>query len=1069
LGTTPLDLTLDLPSAGLDAPDAGGPRDGKANRLSDYYIIQLADAPLATYAGEVPGLPATRPDLAGLPALDTAAPESVAYLDYLGDRQDRFLTTASRAVGRQLAPAYSYRYALNGVAVRLTPAEAERIAALGGVERVERNTHEPLLTDAGPRWVGAPGIWDGSQTGGLGEAKGEGIVVGLVDTGVNMDHPSFAATGADGYSHTNPLGEGTYVGFCDPDNESYDPKYVCNDKLIGVWSFKDPDDEFDVADPNDDEGHGSHTASTAAGNVIYQLEYPSLTITRTISGVAPHANLITYDACNTEGTCSGVTTVAAIDQAVADGVDVLNYSIGIGRNSPWRNTRYEAFMNARLGGVFVAAAVGNNGPEPSSASGTAPWLLTTGATTHDRWLSTTLTPSGGATTPPPMIGGWGIADSYGPAPIVDATGYENVTGEADDGSCNEPFPPGTFQGEIVVCDSGPDIFDEVERLMKGSHVAAGGAGAMVMANSIEADYIFWDAHMLPAIQVASDDAQDLRSWMATGEGHQAELSGLVINERPDLAGIIIPYSSRGPSTSDECCLRPDSELYFDSHLDVLKPDIIAPGYNVWAAQASVPGSPWTTAEYGVFSGTSMASPHAAGGAALMRQLHPDWSLAQIQSALVSTALPAGLRHTDGSTGAPFDVGAGRLQLGAAARAPLVMDIDDADYAAANPDEGGDPASLNYPSMAQSACLGTCEWTRTVSSTHDKSMTWSVAAGTGGRMELAVDPTEFTLEPGEEQVLQITAEVGNVPFEQWAFGDVRLQPADGNLPGTHYTVAARSMRAELPQPEIVRPMLHKGSHTIAGLRTVSAPELTVTANGLTRAEITGMSLTQDVTPDDPYDPPGGTAVLTGTLEGSMVVLVDVPEGARRLVAEITMSDAPDIDLYVGRDTNRNGKAEETEEHTYSASPLWIEYCDVRDPQAGQWWILVQNWEASAEDATDDVVLAFGIVPAEDQGNMTVTAPESAVRAEPFDVTIDYAIEPSEDWERWYGVLDFGTAVTKPTDLGSISLDFLPMRGPRVYLPVTVRDHPLSVEPTAEPEPTGGPEPTLEPEPTAVPEP
>ncbi len=251
------------------------------------------------YMGDIPGLEATSPIALGERKLNAKSPRSQQYLRYLDERQAYHLASIEQALSRNVEVIFRYKATANGVAVKMSRAEGKLIESLPGVVRVVPDSVEYLHTDRGPTWIGAPGIWDGVNTGGLPGTKGEGIVVGVIDTGVNMDHPSFAATGGDGFTHTNPNGSGIFLGWCDPSNPHFDPSFVCNDKLIGAWDYADAycaanPQECDEADgPEDTHGHGSHTASTAAGNI---LTMPA------ISGVAPHANLITFDTCF-GGTC----------------------------------------------------------------------------------------------------------------------------------------------------------------------------------------------------------------------------------------------------------------------------------------------------------------------------------------------------------------------------------------------------------------------------------------------------------------------------------------------------------------------------------------------------------------------------------------------------------------------------------------------------------------------------------------------------------------------------------------------------------------------------------------------
>ncbi|MDX1416529.1 MAG: S8 family serine peptidase, partial [Candidatus Promineifilaceae bacterium] len=335
----------------------------KGSAGPEIYIVVLDEVPLASYRGGIKDLEATNPAAKGERKLDANSAASNAYLNYLDGQRAAAIGAANQALGRQLDVAYEYGAALVGYAAEMTPAEATVVAGLPNVRFVQRDQEFELHTDVGPTWIGAPGIWDGSATGGT-AFKGEGIIVGVIDTGVDPWNPSFADVGDDGYDHTNPFGAGNYVGVCDPANTTppagvkpYDPTFPCNDKLIGAWGY----DSIDGS-PRDANGHGSHTASTAAGNVVNNsvVIAPTATYTATmISGVAPHANVIMYAAC-----CTGSALTAARDQVVLDGVDVVNYSIGASAptTDPWADAFALQWLAVRDAGIFVATSAGNAGP-----------------------------------------------------------------------------------------------------------------------------------------------------------------------------------------------------------------------------------------------------------------------------------------------------------------------------------------------------------------------------------------------------------------------------------------------------------------------------------------------------------------------------------------------------------------------------------------------------------------------------------------------------------------------------------------------------------------------------------
>jgi len=324
-----------------------------APAAEETYLVQLTEPPLALYGGGISGLAPTMPAKLGATRLNPSSPASVAYLGHLASRQNAVKTAIDLAVGRSVSVKFRYRAAYNGMAIQLTSSEAQRVAALPGVKRVQADETRQLLTDAGPAWIGAGGIYDGSATGGLPGNKGEGIVVGIIDTGINHDHPSFADIGpGDNYDHTNPRTR--HYGVCTPVNPG-----LCNDKLIGMY-------DFTGTTPFDDNAHGSHTASTVAGNVLTaSLVAPTITYTKPISGVAPHANIIAYKGCNglpAVGGCLVSATVASIEQATLDTVDVINFSIGGASRNPWTDPNAIAFLGANAAGVFGSVSAGNDGP-----------------------------------------------------------------------------------------------------------------------------------------------------------------------------------------------------------------------------------------------------------------------------------------------------------------------------------------------------------------------------------------------------------------------------------------------------------------------------------------------------------------------------------------------------------------------------------------------------------------------------------------------------------------------------------------------------------------------------------
>ncbi|MGD2177122.1 MAG: S8 family serine peptidase, partial [Anaerolineae bacterium] len=715
------------------------------------YIIQLEDAPVASYRGGIEGLEATNPGVQGQVQLDASSPESIAYNNYLEQQQERFIDAMERSVERSVEVRFQYRYAYNGVAAKLTAVEAAVVARLPGVVHVERDTLLQPTTDVGPAWIGAEGIWDGTTTGGLPGTKGERIVAGILDTGINMDHPSFAATGDDGYTHVNPLGAGNYIGLCATEPATY----VCNSKLIGAWDFVDAEGGEEDG-PEDHDGHGSHTASTVAGNVVYSptIEAETITVTAAkISGVAPHANIIAYDVCHDEG-CPSSATMAAKDQAIIDGVDVINYSIGGGASNPWTDAGAVSWLNVRDAGIFAVTSAGNDGPDAATmgSPGTAPWILTVGATTHNRRFRNALIDMDGGGAPPDDIEGKSITSGYGPAEIVYAGWYTSPNYPDGSPGCMEPFPAGTFDGEIVVCDRG-----EIARVAKGENVLAGGAGGLVLANA-EADamQINADAHVLPAVHITYSDGLTLKAWLTNTAVQMATIAGTTMDVDDDYADIIAAFSSRGPNPAQT------------QVASIIKPDLSAPGVDVFAASRN-------GIEFESMGGTSMSSPHVVGAGALIRAVHPDWTPAQIQSALMMTAWNEDVLKEDEMTPAdPFDTGAGRVDLSKVAMAGLVLDEATENFEDADPELGGDPTTLNLASLGNDLCLQQCSWERTFRSTVDVASTYTAVVDVPPTMIVMVDPMTFTVPAYGTQVVEVEADVSAMPVGEWAFGEVSFE-------------------------------------------------------------------------------------------------------------------------------------------------------------------------------------------------------------------------------------------------------------------------------------------------------
>jgi len=752
------------------SPTANQPNESPfiITETDDTYIVRLADPAVAVYNGGIAGYEATSAKANGDKKLDTNSPAAIKYANRLKRMQSELIDKASNIVGRQLETEYDYQHAVNGFALELTLEEAKALGAMQGVVSVQRERMEHLTTDVGPALINAPRIWNKRRGG----TRGEGQVVAVFDSGINHDHPSFAATGGDGYTHTNPLGSGNFVpgSYCD----TVDPTF-CNDKLIGAWDMAGEDGTI----PEDDDGHGSHTASTAAGNVIFGAEVVAPTTTQAfdITGVAPHANIIAYDVCVGRG-CPGAALVAAVNQVVIDagnlpnGIASLNFSIS-GGGDPYNDTVELGFLAAVEAGIYVAASAGNSGPTASTVAHLGPWVSTTAASTHSRQISNTLADITSDSASLGALSGLGFTSSYGPATIVNSADFEaefpgaTVCGVGEIGDNISPWPADFFNGEIVACTRG--TFGRVE---KGINVLAAGAGGYVLIDNGAG--VTGDAHVLPGVHISAEDGATLAAFLAANAdaNPQATITGAAVDIDDALSDKMAGFSSRGP------------QLAFD----VLKPDLTAPGVDIVAAEATTDGS-IPAPEYQFLSGTSMSSPHNAGAGALLAARHPEWTPQNIKSALMLTASNRNTFKEDGVTPTdPFDLGAGRIDLAKADRAGLVMDETIENFVAANPALGGDPSSLNIASLMNSNCVGVCTWTRTVTNKTNRTRRWTVSSDSDDfdvEIDVSVEGrrnnryrhyrnNSFTLRPGKSA--EITVTISNYTSDDgWLFGSIELDP------------------------------------------------------------------------------------------------------------------------------------------------------------------------------------------------------------------------------------------------------------------------------------------------------
>lgn len=958
----------------------------------ERYLVEMRDPPVLSFTGDA-SLKATRP---ADQAFDVRSAAVRNYVEALDRRQDLWLQEVSQRLGRPLSPAFRYRYAYSGFALDLSAAEAAELAALPEVRAVERDGVQTLHTDAGPAWIGAREAWAGVP--GAAATRGEGMVIGIVDTGINVRHPAFAEVDADGYRHVNPKPQ--RFGLCNSTLAG-----LCNAKLIGVHDFTTEGSR----NGNDSDGHGSHVAGIAAGNVR-STQVAGLTgaITLRLSGVAPRANLISYKACvagtnGNSGTCPNSATMAAIDQAIADDVDVINYSIGGTAVDPWgsltgggSSAPMRSIANAVRAGISLAVSAGNSGPVPASISSpsNAPWVIAVANATSNRRLANVLTELSSADVPPPVTEfvGAGLAGSVGPLRLVLGEQYgsarcsQGTELDSPPTGASNPWTGQVFNGEIVVCDRGVQA-----RVAKGYNVrAAGGLGMVLVNTEAEGESIVSDDHFLAATHLGYADGVVLKNWIrANPNGARGRLTGVQALMRDSYGDVLAASSSRGADPTGS---------------GVSKPDITAPGSNILAPSGSDNGE-------ATLSGTSMASPHIAGALALLRSRHPDEAAPTYYSALTLTAQP-GVRLQDGQTLATdLDAGAGRARVDRALAAGLVLPLTLADFERENPAVGGDPSNLNLPLLYRAECGGRCNFVRTVKAWRADSYTVSDVSDRG--VVIRTTPSQFSLNVGETQVLNIQVDVSDPRvLGRWAFGAIEIKAADASIPITRLRSAMRSSAGNVPAALDIPTDADRGYADTFLTGLVELPALTYSIDGPVAVPAQTLALPADTTPSEVFDSETGTQ--TRLLELS-------DRGSVR--ADITQSTAGDVDLFVGRDSNRNGLAEENELLCRSISSGVVERCVLDDQAPGRFWVRVQN--ASSRSASDSVTLYATTLTNGPAGGLEAhaTGPSNAPAGNLLPIRLAYTLAGLLPGERAYASLHLRAGTSADTTFARIPMTFL----------------------------------------------
>lgn len=911
---------------------AGQAENGESvsKRKNSIYIVRMADQPVLGYEGSKAGLRATKPTQGK--KMDRNSPEVKAYSEYLESRQDAAL---NQVRGRKV---HSYKNTFNGFAAEMTAEQAEQMKGLADVISVDKDEMRKMDTATTPAFLGLTdrnGLW--KKAGGAREA-GENIIIGMIDSGIWPEHPSFSNRGGEFRKPPEQEdGSRAWTGTCTAGEQF--TVADCNGKIIGARYFNagfggnagiKEAFPYEFNSPRDYEGHGTHTAATAGGNNGVAASGPAAVFGK-VSGMAPGARIAVYKTCwglpsDPNAGCANSDNVAAIDQAVADGVDVINYSIS-GTRTNFRDPVEIAFMFAADAGVFVAASAGNSGPAISTVAHPGPWLTTVAAGTHNRTVVGGVTLGNGTT----YSGSSTAVGGAGPAPLIDSTAAGLAGADptkvalcyaAEDNGGVAVLDPAKIAGKIVVCDRGVTA-----RVNKSLAVQqAGGVGMILLnvsANSLNADF-----HSVPTVHLPDTARAAIKAYAATA-GATATIAPATVS-LTEPAPFTASFSSRGPLLAGGG--------------DLLKPDLIAPGQDILAAVAP-PGN--NGRSFDLYSGTSMSSPHVAGLAAVLKSIHRNWSPMMIKSALMTTAYDV----LDGPNTNPaviFRQGAGHVKPNSANDPGLVFDAGLNDwlgflcgtqlpstFCTTRSIPVLDPSNLNVASIALGDLTGVQTVTRTVTNVDERS-TYNVSVTGLEGLSVAVTPARFTLKRGQSQKLSITI--------------TRTTALANAYTGGYLTWSDGKHNVRIPV--VVRPVALAAPEQVSGPYNVTfgfAGTLSATPRGLIAATQTPGVIATDAEVNIPVTVPAGTTY------------------ARFSLFDPAVASTLDLDLEV---YNSAGTLVGS-----SGSATAAEQVSLVNPAAGTYTVRVLGFLVPS--GSENFRLYSWLLGTADAGNMVVTAPAAAI--------------------------------------------------------------------------------------------
>ncbi|KAI3851470.1 hypothetical protein MKW92_038210 [Papaver armeniacum] len=627
---------------------------------------------------------------------------------------------------------HSYKRSFNGFSAKLTEKEVQKLSGMEGVVSVFPNRVYQLQTTRSWDFIGLP-----EKVKRMANVESN-TIVGVIDSGIWPESESFSDEGF------GPPPK-KWNGVCEGGDD-----FPCNNKLIGARFYGEVGDSA-----RDTQGHGTHTASTAAGSIVKGASFYEIA-KGNARGAVPSARIAMYKVCGSDG-CQSDAILAGFDDAIADGVDILSVSLG-GTDPASFDTDPVAIgsFHAMKNGILTSHSAGNSGPEPQTVTSNAPWLLTVAASSTDRRVVDKIVLGNGKTLQGLGVNGFKLKGTKFPLLYGNnvSTTCESFSARSCESGC---LDKDLVEGKIVICDAAKAVTEAF---------TAGAQGTILVSDPSLARFDVSSVYPLAASLINTTNGDIVKSYF---ESSRKPVATILPTEsvKDSHAPVVVSFSSRGPNS-----ISPD----------ILKPDISAPGVDILAAFSPV-ANPSSVAgdtrsvKYNILSGTSMACPHATGAAAYVKTYHPDWSPSAIKSALMTTAFA--MNNTKNSEG-EFAYGSGQIDPVKALTPGLVYDAHADDYVKYLCGLGFDSTkvklitnstcprgssasdysrNLNYPSFGAHVEAGetiNLKFTRTVTNVAKSESTYKVKVTSDDRITVSVEPKVLSFEsPNEKKKFVVT--------------------------------------------------------------------------------------------------------------------------------------------------------------------------------------------------------------------------------------------------------------------------------------------------------------------------